>query len=117
MFEYLRTLLSAQPIAGPEPELFDSFHTADSGSQLGAQQTRIGSFVSQATHGCKLLVDGVGGQMPRFEVHAIAYDHDAVEGQPWLGAVPRDELIDGILVNATRRLRSEAIEHRRFAMI
>jgi hypothetical protein len=24
--------------------------------------------MSQATHGCKLLVDGVGSQMPRFQV-------------------------------------------------
>jgi hypothetical protein len=31
------------------------------------------------------LVDGVGGQMARFEVHAIAHDHDAVERQPKLG--------------------------------
>src|SRR5215469_17441044 len=33
--EYFRTLLCAQPIAGPESELLDSFDTADSGSQLG----------------------------------------------------------------------------------
>jgi hypothetical protein len=55
--------------------------------------------VSQTTHGGKLLVDGVGGQMPRFQVHAIAHDHDAVEGQARLGAVPRNELVDGVLVN------------------
>jgi hypothetical protein len=39
--------------------------------QLGTQQASVGGFVSQATHGCKLLVDGVGGQMPRFQVQAI----------------------------------------------
>jgi hypothetical protein len=32
-------------------------------------------------------------------------------------AVPGDELIDGVLVNAARSWRSEAVEHRRFAMI
>jgi hypothetical protein len=38
--------------------------------------------VSETAHGCELLVDGVGGQMPRFQVQAIAHDDDAVEGQP-----------------------------------
>jgi hypothetical protein len=56
----------AQPITGPESELLDSFHTANPGSQLGTQQTGVGGFVSQATHGGKLLIDGVGSQMPRF---------------------------------------------------
>src|SRR5215469_13997387 len=77
--EYFRTLLCAQPIAGPESELLDSFDTADPGSQLGTQQSGVSSFVSQATHGCQLLVDGVGGQMPRFQVHAIAHNHNAVK--------------------------------------
>jgi hypothetical protein len=36
--------------------------------------------VSEAAHRCKLLIDGVGGQMPRFQVHAIPHDDDAVEG-------------------------------------
>ncbi len=73
--------------------------------------------MSQATHGCKLLVDGVGGQMPRFQVHAIAHDDDAVEGQPRLGAILSNELIDGVLVNAARSWRPEAVEHCQFAMI
>src|SRR5579864_4085264 len=62
MLEYFRTLLCAQPIAGTERELLDSFHSVDAGSQLGTQQARIGGFVSQTAHGGKLLVDGVGGQ-------------------------------------------------------
>ena len=92
MLEHFRTLLRAQPIPGPESELLDSLHAANPGGQLGTQQASVGGFVSQATHGCKLLVDGVGGQMSRFQVHAIAHDDDAVEGQPRLGAVPGDEL-------------------------
>jgi len=34
-----------------------------------------------------------------------------------LWAVPGDELVDGVLVNAARGRRAEAIEHRQFAMI
>jgi hypothetical protein len=66
VLEYFRTLLCAQPIAGTESELLDSFDAANPGSQLGTQQTTVGGLVSQATHSCKLLVDGVGGQMSRF---------------------------------------------------
>jgi hypothetical protein len=61
-FEHFGTLLRAQPVAGAETELLDSFHSADPCSQLGTQQARIGGFVSQSAHGCELLVDGVRGQ-------------------------------------------------------
>ena len=117
MLEHFRTLLRAQPITGPESELLDSLDAANPRGQLGTQQASVGGFVSQATHGCKLLVDGVGGQMPRFQVHAIAHDDDAVEGQPRLGAVPGDELVDGVLVDSARSWRAEAIENCRFTMI
>src|ERR1035441_244370 len=55
--------------------------------------------------------------MPRFQVHAIAHDDDAVERQPRLGAVPGDELVDGVLVDSARSWRAEAIENCRFTMI
>src|SRR5437016_1160434 len=113
MLEHFRTLLRAQS----ESELLDSLDAANPRSQIGTQQASVGGFVSQATHGCELLVDGVGGEMPRFQVHAIAHDDDAVEGQPRLGAVPGDELVDGVLVDSARSLRAEAIENCRFTMI
>jgi hypothetical protein len=97
--------------------LLDSFDAADPRSQLGTQQTGVGGFVSQATHGGKLLVDGVGGQMSRFQVHAIAHHHDAVEGQPRLGAIPGDELVDGVLVHSTRSWRAEAVKNGGLAVI
>src|SRR6266849_515297 len=117
MLEDFRAFLGAQPVASTEPELLHSFHTADSCRQFGTQETRIGGFVSQAAHGCELLVDGVGGQTTGFEVHAVANDDDAIESQTGLGAVPGDELIDGVLVNAARGWRAETVEHGQFAMI
>jgi hypothetical protein len=50
-------------------------------------------------------------------VHSVANDYDAIEGQTGLGAVPSNELIDGVLLHATRSWRAEAVEHRQFAMI
>ena len=115
--EYLRTLHHAQPIARTESELLHSFDTANPGSQLRTEQTGVGGFVSKATHGCELLVYVVGSQMPRFQVQTIAHDYDAVEGQPRLGAIPGDELVNGVLVDSTRSWRAEAVKNGGLAVI
>jgi len=117
MFEHFGTLLCTQPVAGAEPELLDSFHSADPRSQLGTQQARVGGFVSQAANSCKLLVNGVGRQLPRFQVHSIAHDDDTVEGQSGFRTEPGNELVDGVLVYPARGRGAEAVEHSQFAMI
>ncbi len=71
----------------------------------------------EAAHGGQLLVDGVGGQTSRLQVHPITDYDDAVEGQARLGAIPCNELINGVLIHAARGWRTEAIEHCQFAMI
>jgi hypothetical protein len=73
--------------------------------------------MSKPSNRRELLVDGIGGQTPRFQVHAVANDHDAVESQSRFRAVPGDELVDGVLVHAARGRRAEAVEHGQFAMI
>jgi hypothetical protein len=73
--------------------------------------------VSEAAHGCELLLDGVRGQTSRLKVHAIPEYDNAVEGRPGFGAVPSNELVDGVLVNAARGRRAEAVDCRQFAMI
>ena len=55
--------------------------------------------------------------MAGFQVHPVANDHDPVECEAGFRAVPGDELIDGVLVNAARGWRAETVEHRQFAMI
>ena len=65
----------------------------------------------------ELLVDGIRGQTSSFQVHAVANDYDAVERQAGFRAVPGDELIDGVLVDAARGWRAQAVEHGQFAMI
>ena len=40
-----------------------------------------------------------------------------LEGQAGLGAVPGDELVDGVLVHTARGWRAEAIEHGQLAVI
>src|SRR5450755_2686424 len=55
--------------------------------------------------------------MPRFQVHAVAHDYNPVQCEPRLGAVPGNELIDGVFIDAARGWRAEAVEHRQSAMI
>src|SRR5271170_1316520 len=85
-----------------KPSCLTPFTRLIPAANSGLSKPESAAFVSEAPHGCELLVDGVSGQMPRFQVHAVANDYDAVEGQPRLGAVPGDELVDGILVDAAR---------------
>jgi hypothetical protein len=71
----------------------------------------------EPSNGRELLVDGVCSQTAPFQVHAVAHDYDAIEGQSRLGAVPGDELVDGVLVDSARSWRAEAIENCRFTVI
>ncbi len=71
----------------------------------------------ESSHGRELLVNGVCGQTARFQVHAVADYHDAVEREARFGTVTGDELIDGVLLHAARGWRSEAVEHRPLTMI
>jgi hypothetical protein len=102
MPENLRALLGGQPIPRAKPELLHAFHATDSGGQFRTQQPRVGGFMSQTTYCGEVLVDRVRGQAPRFQVHAVTDDHDAVEGQTWLRAVPGNELLDRVLIHSAR---------------
>src|SRR5215469_11464053 len=59
----------------------------------------------------------LAARMPRFQVHAIAHDDNAVEGQSRLGVIPGDELVDRVLVHSTRGGRAEAVENGGLAVI
>jgi hypothetical protein len=62
VIQHFRTLFRSQPITAPKTQLFDTLHSADSRCQLRTQQTGIGGFVRQSTHGGQLLVDRIGSQ-------------------------------------------------------
>ena len=71
----------------------------------------------EPSNGRKLLVDGVCSQTAPFQVHAVAHDYDPVQSEPGFGAVPGNELIDGVFIDAARGWRAEAVEHGQSAMI
>ena len=117
MLQDLRTLLGAQPVPGTKAELLDSSDPADTRCEFRAEETRVRRLMRESPHGGELLVDGVRRQISRFKIHAVADHDDAIEGQTWLRAVPRDELVDGVLIHAARSWGTETIEHGPLTMV
>src|SRR5580700_11500941 len=50
-------------------------------------------------------------------MYAVADHHDAVQRQAWLGAVPGNELLNGIFIRPPRCRRSQGVEHCGLGMI
>jgi len=67
--------------------------------------------------GAELLINRVGGETSPFQEDAVANHDDAIESQAGLRAVPCDELLDGVLVDAARTRRRETVEHRCLGVI
>ncbi len=74
-----RALVRTEPVPDPEAQLLDAFHAADPSRQFWTQQARIGGFIGYSPDRSQLLVDGVRRQPTRFQVHAIAGNHDSIE--------------------------------------
>src|SRR5437667_12297618 len=60
--------------------------------------------------GAELLINRVGGETSPFQEDAVANHDDAIESQAGLRAVPCDELLDGVLVDAARTRRRETVD-------
>ena len=97
-----------RPVPEARAQLLHPFDATNTGSQIGAEKTAVGCFVGEPAHGAKTKIDGAGGELTGFETRAITQDHDPVEGQARLRAIPVNELIDGVSIRvnnpALRRL-------------
>jgi hypothetical protein len=98
-------------------ELFGSLHAPDSSRQFRAEETAIGGFVGEPSHGSEPLIDAGRGKTAFFQAHTESGHHDAAEGQARLGAVPGDEFVHGKLVGTAGSSRAEAIEDSGFGMV
>src|SRR5438445_595319 len=83
-------------------ELLYPFHAANASGQFWAQQPSVSRLVRQPPNSGELLINRVGGQTSPFQEDAVANHDDAIESQAGLRAVPCDELLDGVLVDAAR---------------
>jgi hypothetical protein len=98
-------------------ELFGSLHAPDSSRQFRAEETAIGSFIGEPSHGSEPLIDAGRGKTAFFQAHTESGHHDPAEGQARLGAVPGDEFVHGKLVGTAGSSRAEAIEDSGFGMV
>src|SRR5271166_6745095 len=81
-------LFSRQPVAQSDAQFSDAFHAPDAGRQLRAQQASVGSLVGEPSHGRQPSIDRSSRELAILEENAITGDHNLVERQARLGAVP-----------------------------
>ena len=105
-------LFARQPVTETHAMLFRSFHPADSGGQIRAQQPGICRFVRQFPNRCEPKVDGRCSVALLFQIDAITSDDGPVESEPRLRAVPVNEIANGVVICASRTWRREAVENR-----
>src|ERR1017187_4120345 len=110
-------LFSRQPVAQSDAQYSDAFHAPNARRQLTAQQASIRGFVSESSHGRQPSVDRTGREAAILKVNSITGDHNLVERQAWLGAVPLNEFIDRVSISTLRLGRAKAIQDRRFAVV
>src|SRR5271157_1932524 len=102
-------LFSRQPVAQSDAQFPDAFHAPNAGRQLRAQQACICGFVCEPPHGSESSIDRSCRELAILEENAITGDHNLVERQAWLGAVPLNEFIDRVSISALRLGRAKAI--------
>ena len=92
------SLVSSKPISKPHTQLLHAFDASDARSKLRAQETGIGCFVGEPSYSGESSVDRSRRELPIFEENAVAGDHNLVERQSWLGAVPLNKFINGMSI-------------------
>jgi hypothetical protein len=110
-------LFGREPVAQTDAKTPHALHAADACGQLGTQEAGVGGLVCHAAHGRETEIDGGRCVLPLLEVNPITEDDGAVERQPRLRAVPRDELANRVIVGALAASRSQAAKHRRLRML
>ncbi len=102
-------LFGREPIPDPNPKFFDALYSANSCGQVRAEQAGVRGFIREAANGGEPKVDGRRSVTGLLEEDPIAGNYGFVERQSGLGAVPVDELANGVVVRALRTLRGEAV--------
>src|SRR5215469_4462187 len=91
-------LLCRQPVPETHAQLLDALHSANASSQVGTEQTAIGSFVCQSAYGAKTQIDCARRELAGFEMRPIAQDDYSVERQAWFRTIPVNEFIDRVTI-------------------
>jgi hypothetical protein len=109
-------LVGGEPVAQPDANPTHALHATNAGCEFRTEQPGIGRFMGHAAHGGQPQVDRGRRVVPLIQVNAIAEDHRPVEREPGLGAVPRDELSNRVVVGPLTAGRRETGEHGTFRL-
>jgi hypothetical protein len=100
VFQQPSALFGRKPVAETDPKTSNALHAADACGQVWAQEAGVGGLVRHPAHRRQTEVDRGRGIWPLLEVYAVPKDDGAVEREPWLRAVPLDELTNRVIVGA-----------------
>src|SRR5664279_2262078 len=92
--------LGREPIPKPHTQLLGTFHTPDTGGEFRTEQASVCGLVGESSYCSKSSIDRSRRELPILEENAVAGDHNLVERQSWLGAVPLNKFIDGVSITA-----------------
>ncbi len=81
-----------------------------------AQQSRVARLIGHSAHRRQTQIDGVWSVPFLLQVNPVSQDHCAIEGQARLGAIPLDEVIDGMVVRSLPAHGCEGIEDSGFGL-
>jgi hypothetical protein len=95
-------LFCGEPIAESDAHLFWSFDPTNTGRQLGAEKSRVGCFVCETANSSQAQINRGRGQMATLEFQSVSENNSLTKSEPWLGAVPCDEIIDGESIGTAR---------------
>jgi hypothetical protein len=92
-------------------KLLRALHAPDARCEVGAEQAVVGSLVGQAAHCCQPQVDGRRSKPSGLQLIAVPKNDGATEGKSGFGAVPGDEIIDGVGIGPLRGDRTKALQN------
>jgi hypothetical protein len=104
-----RALIGGEPIAQADAKTPNAFHAPNARGEFGAEKAGISGLVGDTPDGGEPQVDRRRRVVTLLEVNAIAENHCPVEREARLGTVPRDELVDCVVVRPLTTGRREAV--------
>src|SRR5258707_13222765 len=92
------SLLRRQPVSKANTQFLHTFDAANASREVRTEQAAIGSFVRKPPHSAQAELDSSWSQLPGFQITPVPYDHDPIECQTGLRAIPVNELVDGMTI-------------------
>jgi hypothetical protein len=90
--------LGREPVAKPHPQLLGTFHTLNTGAEFRTEQASVCGLIGEPSYCSKSSIDGSRRELPILKENAVAVDHNFVERQSRLRAVPLNKFINGVSI-------------------